>query len=383
MSSIVISVADLDFKMLRTFYLKVDMEYDNRKNAALAILSKLSRDLLEIFKNLGGCLAIPQRDLCTIMLVSTPENMKNQGIMDYLKHQKMTIKLECECDSMAIEKCLPFAFFYFMERVKWFRIGECFVQDGFLWWKQTNLPRIQILTHCSESGHIYVKFTAELIRIHPFEHWILDSDERFADLNSGPITKKIRARWVSCLPKLGKGQLVKIHRKIPDDSPFENYEQMKSYWKKTYGYELPPAEPEVYYDILFHGGQSMLYPLYCVLTGTPEVLPLRHNSTVTREALETFMKAFREANIEICGHPVGSDQKDCQAMKSYLDVMSMQPNAKLQKEVKISRKASIPEVKKIYPKIPMKRTISSDGVPSTSEAVPKKRKRPGFGIEVD
>ncbi|EGT43991.1 hypothetical protein CAEBREN_25311 [Caenorhabditis brenneri] len=247
------------------------MEYDNRKNAALAILSKLSRDLLEIFKNLGGCLAIPQRDLCTIMLVSTPENMKNQGIIDYLKHQRMTIKLECECDSMAIEKCLPFAFFYFMERVKWFR----------------------------------------------------------------------------------------------------------------YGYELPPAEPEVYYDILFHGGQSMLYPLYCVLTGTPEVLPLRHNSTVTREALETFMKAFREANIEICGHPVESDQKDCQAVKSYLDVMSMQPNAKLQKEVKISRKASIPEVKKIYPKIPMKRTISSDGVPSTSEAVPKKRKRPGFGIEVD
>ncbi|EFO99064.1 hypothetical protein CRE_13120 [Caenorhabditis remanei] len=381
MASTVISVASFDIKTLKTYYLKVDMEFDNRKNAALAILNKLCRDFLKVAEQFGGCLALPRRDFCTILVILSPEFMKNEKIIDFLEKQHLTIKLECECDSSVIEESLPFAVFWFMERVKWFRIGDCFVQDGFLWWKQTNLPRIQIKTHCSETGNIYIKFTAEHIRIHPFEHWILDSDERFSDLTSGPISRQIRPRRVACLPKLGKGQIVKIHRKIPE-APFENYEQMMSYWKKSYGYDLPPAEPEVYYDILFHNGQTMLYPLYCVLTGPPDVLPLRSNSKVTKESLETFLKAFREADIEILGQKFNAGtEQDCQAAKCYMEVMSMRPNSKLPKLEKVHRKNSeeMPQIRKIYPKIPIgvKRSISSSTEP------PVKRERRGFSIPVE
>lgn len=369
------------------------MEYDNRKNAALAILSKLSRDLLKICSNFGGCLARPQRDLCTIMLIIDSDKLENEHLVKHLKEHHMTVKMECDCDSDSIEKCLPFAIFYFMEKQKWFRIGECFVQDGFLWWKQTNLPRIQIHTHCSSEGNVYIKFSAEMIRIHPFDHWILDSDERFHDFNSGPISRRIRPRWVSCLPKLGKGRIVKIHRKIPETAPFESYDQMKSYWKKTYGYDLPPSEPEVYYDVLFHNGETMLYPLYCVLTGTPEVLENRVGKTMTSEALALFLKAFKEASIVICGSVLAPEDQDCQAVKAYLDVMSMSAinSSKLKKEEKVTRKSSGGgheehqkpyEIRKIYPKIPVgvKRSISS----SSQSGLPiVKKARPGFSVSVD
>ncbi|PIC51034.1 hypothetical protein B9Z55_001701 [Caenorhabditis nigoni] len=387
MNSQVIPVVTLNMKKLKSVYLSVDMEYDNRKNAALAILSKLSRDLLETCKAFGGCLAIPQRDLCTILLTIDPENLKNEVLVGFLEKQMIKIKLESDCDTLSIESSLPFAVFYFMEKVGWFRIGECFVQGDFLSWNHTNLPRIQIMTHCSERGNVYIKLTAEFVRIHPFEHYILDSDERFTDLHSGPITRKIRRpRWISCLPKLGKGQIVKIHRKIPEDAPFENYTQMMSYWKKTYGYNLPNSEPEVYYDIQFHNGQSMLYPWYCILTGTPEVLPIRANSNVTKDALAMFLKSFKEAGIEICGYKMGSESQDCLAVKSYMDVMSMKPNSNLPKIQKVSRSqpsasSDLPPVRKIYPKIPMKRTASSDA--STSSPNPTKRKRPGFTFSVD
>lgn len=80
------------------------MEYDNRKNAALAILSKLSRfqrrlvwfkinyfrDLLKICSNFGGCLARPQRDLCTIMLIIDSDKLENEHLVKHLKEHHMT-----------------------------------------------------------------------------------------------------------------------------------------------------------------------------------------------------------------------------------------------------------------------------------------------------
>lgn len=90
MSSSVLSVAKFDLKKMKTVYLKVDMEYDNRKNAALAILSKLSRDLLKICSNFGGCLARPQRDLCTIMLIIDSDKLENEHLVKHLKEHHMT-----------------------------------------------------------------------------------------------------------------------------------------------------------------------------------------------------------------------------------------------------------------------------------------------------
>uniref|UniRef100_A0A8R1IKQ6 Uncharacterized protein n=1 Tax=Caenorhabditis japonica TaxID=281687 RepID=A0A8R1IKQ6_CAEJA len=43
MSSIVLAVANLDLAKLRAVYLQVDMVYDNRKNAAYAVLNMISR----------------------------------------------------------------------------------------------------------------------------------------------------------------------------------------------------------------------------------------------------------------------------------------------------------------------------------------------------
>uniref|UniRef100_A0A8R1ESS8 Uncharacterized protein n=1 Tax=Caenorhabditis japonica TaxID=281687 RepID=A0A8R1ESS8_CAEJA len=98
------------------------MVYDNRKNAAYAVLNMISRNLLQTCDPFGGCLACPERDLCSIMLIIEKENLNNENLVEFLKIQKITIKLETECDSFAIEKCLSFSIFWFMEKAKWFRV---------------------------------------------------------------------------------------------------------------------------------------------------------------------------------------------------------------------------------------------------------------------
>ncbi|CAI2311710.1 unnamed protein product [Caenorhabditis sp. 36 PRJEB53466] len=435
MSSTVLSVAKLDFSELETVYLQVDMEYDNRKNAAFAVLSKLSRDILHTCLSLGGCLANPERNLCSIMMIINSEQLKNEELVEFFKAQrifeifgkgaanneqgaaesgkllivasfgimgwarirqgistaptcdrKKKVKIKKECDSFAVEQCLSFTIFYLMEKVDWFRIGDSFVQGDFLSWKKNNIPKIQIKTHCSSSGEIYINFLAEMIRVYPFEHWILDPEERFTDLNSGPITHEIRPRWISCLPKLGKGRIVRVHRRIPETSPFETYAQMKAYWKKTYGYDLPAAEPEVFYDVKFNNGQTMLYPLCCVLSAAPEVIPVRANSTYTKEALALFLKAFKDASIVVCGKPLISEEKESLAVKSYMEVISMQAvnPSRLKKEQKVTRKKEGEQhIRKVYPKIPagVKRSISSSSDEPSSSA--SKKSRPGFNIDCD
>uniref|UniRef100_A0A8R1E7F3 Uncharacterized protein n=1 Tax=Caenorhabditis japonica TaxID=281687 RepID=A0A8R1E7F3_CAEJA len=77
-----------------------------------------------------------------------------------------------------------------------------------------------------------------------------------------------------------------------------------------YGYDLPTAEPEVYYDVLFNNGNTMLYPSYCVLTANPQVLQIRANSAPLKEALALFLKSFKDAEIVVCGTKLSRIEKN-------------------------------------------------------------------------
>lgn len=143
------------------------------------------------------------------------------------------------------------------------------------------------------------------------------------------------------------------------------------------------------------------YPLYCVLTGPPEAVQIRANSTPVKEALALFLKSLKEASLVIFGQPfsrkspesvkvskrstlaVGSE---CEMVKSYMDVVSMRAvnSSKLKKDVKVTRKKEgdmSHQIKKVYPKIPtgVKRSISSSEEPSSSA----KKSRPGFKVDFD
>ncbi|CAI5437948.1 unnamed protein product [Caenorhabditis angaria] len=367
MCSTILSLGKLKMKDLKSYYLQIDMEFDNRKNCPHAMLNKLCRDLLSLAEGFGGCFAEPQNDLSTIHLISKQETIDSERFKDFFKDQRIFIKLENPCDGFSIEKCFKFTFIYYMEKMKWFKMSDSLVQHGFLSWKLTNLPRICIKVHCTSESEIFVKFDAEFIRIFPFEHWLLEKSERFDEkaIKTGPISKTIKPRWVTCLPKLGRGQIIKIHRKIPTSSPFESYNEIKAYWKNTCGYILPAEEPEVYYEVLFQNGENMLYPFFCVLTGPPETMQVRMNAKQLQECLKSFLKDLENAKIFITGVQLKPIKKECQTVKRYLEVLSLPTSGRMKKVEKVSRSAEKRPASpvKIYPM--------------------QRKRRPGSNISVD
>ncbi|CAB3408726.1 unnamed protein product [Caenorhabditis bovis] len=274
MASQILSILQLNIPNLKSVYLQVDMNFDNRSAAPFAITHKLCRDILKIFEDANGCLIAPDDDLSSIHLIINEQMMCEKDFQEFLNVQRIFVKFTTKCDSLAIDKCLRYTFFYWMEERGWCKMNFSAFEP-----------------HCVSSGEVFMKFSAELVKAYPFEEWLLDHIDRFRD--DREVSKRISARWVTCLPNLGKGRIVKMYRQIPESSPFQNYTQMKSYWKNTYGYILPANPPDTYYDVVFQD-KTMLYPFFCVLPTPPQPIPYKKDTDRLANALQEFLKDFRQ-----------------------------------------------------------------------------------------
>ena len=73
------------------------------------------------------------------------------------------------------------------------------------------------------------------------------------------------------LPKMTKGKLVSVSRKITPCEWIKNHEDMRMYWKNTYGYELPSNFGQIFCNISFvrsidnPGYEVFCYPIEVLL----------------------------------------------------------------------------------------------------------------------
>ncbi|XP_023337779.1 uncharacterized protein C18orf63 [Eurytemora carolleeae] len=93
------------------------------------------------------------------------------------------------------------------------------------------------------------------------------------DENEVLYTEHFGNKRVKVLPNLSSASLVSITKKLPENTQFKDWSEMRRYWKNMYGYRLTEddsSEPMVYYNVRFRSTGSILtYPEWTVRSDNP------------------------------------------------------------------------------------------------------------------
>lgn len=96
-----------------------------------------------------------------------------------------------------------------------------------------------------------------------------DDDEVLHDYSFGNMKVKV-------LPNLTPVNLVSISKRIPDNTIFASWQDMRRYWKNMYGYRLTEETdlpPTIFYNVQFRRRSAVLtYPEWCIRRHAPRTL---------------------------------------------------------------------------------------------------------------
>uniref|UniRef100_A0A0K0DHE7 DUF4708 domain-containing protein n=1 Tax=Angiostrongylus cantonensis TaxID=6313 RepID=A0A0K0DHE7_ANGCA len=282
-------LCSIDLESCSVLHLEINQEIDDRSTSPHGVQQKMCRDFLSAFSTYG-ILVAPQRSLKEIMIVGRSDCFSNETVdfQGWLTKEFVTIKASNQADCLSVEKCLRFSIFVWLESHQYYRCGSDLIKGPFLGVTSSTLTRIVLTVHCTSVGEVLLRVSPETVRLYPLTAGLLGN-------------RSEQHRWVFCLPKLSRGQVVTRYRRLPSDSAFANYLEMRAYWKNCHGYDLPLEEPETYYDVLFKGLRSpFLYPDFCVLSSEPEVLHFREEYATTVAAINEVLQAFASKKHHIC-----------------------------------------------------------------------------------
>uniref|UniRef100_W6NBH9 Uncharacterized protein DKFZp781G0119-like n=1 Tax=Haemonchus contortus TaxID=6289 RepID=W6NBH9_HAECO len=283
-------LCSVDLENCRVLHLEINQRVDGRSASPHGVQQKMCRDFLHEFAS-SGTLISPQRSLKEIMVVGRDDFVSNSAtkFQQWLRKQSVTVKSINRADSVSLEDCLRYSLVVWVESHQYYRCGKALLKGPFLEGNPYNLTRIWFVVHCTSSGEVFLRISPETVRLFPLE------SKHIRDSATEP-------RWVYCLPKLGRGQLVGRYRNIPEDSAFANYAQMRAYWKNCHGYDLPLTEPKNYYNVCFNGiRSSFLYPDFCVLSSEPQPIGFLEEQKTALVAVEEFSRSFFSEEHFICG----------------------------------------------------------------------------------
>ncbi|KAK6731677.1 hypothetical protein RB195_007877 [Necator americanus] len=286
----------LNLDACEIFRIEINQSVNGRSAAPHGIQQKICRDFLSVFAP-SGALVAPQRDLKEIIVLASTDFFKGTEFHSWLQKECLEVKQNNRADTHSVEECLRYSIVVWLEPHHYYRCGKALLKGPFL---EPEVQQAVRIFYCTSCGDLFLRVTPEIVRLFRLETWELDE----------PPTGR---KWVYCLPKLGRGQLVEKHSRLPPDCGFATYGEMRAYWKNCYGYDLPLAESEHYYDVWFNGiNNSFLYPDYCVMSSEPVSIQFRDEYTMTRLASEEFCNVFASTEHRICGekaYMVAADPK--------------------------------------------------------------------------
>ncbi|CAD6186418.1 unnamed protein product [Caenorhabditis auriculariae] len=347
-TSLLVSV---NLENLIAVYLKIDMKFDNRHAAEHGVQQQICRDIIQNTSFLKGSMVSPQRDLSSVLLLGKRDIIDSKEFSEWLQQVHLTVFSKEDANSYALEKCTKYSLFCWMQEAGWNKVGTTLMNAKNLFETNTYCPRMKIDLHCTNSGEVYMKTSAEFVSMLFLELWDLGESEKTFRQQS----QNVKSRWVTCLPKLGKGRVVRIHREVPNDSPFSDYSQVKTYWKNVYGYRLPSGPPPFFCDVLFNGERDpFLYPSYCVLSSNPDpVMSMLSREDSLRDALQKFQNDLKSRKMEFFGVACNTSQKVDRSAERFLNVLDMIPNKK-PRLTKDEVKMALPE--KSFPKVEQRKS---------------------------
>ncbi|GMR56235.1 hypothetical protein PMAYCL1PPCAC_26430, partial [Pristionchus mayeri] len=254
---------------------------------------------------IGGVIGYPVvMDVARVVIIIRKEFLEPSSSPSLAVFQEACRVLELKVtsteipDGEVIELCLRYTLCVWLEP-EWCRVGEALVQSTFLYRGRESpndrLAKIEVAVSCSTTGDVLLTLRPSLVRMYIIEPWFLSD---VASLQFDP-------KWACCLPKLGKGKIVGVHRRLPADCPFPSWDHIRHYWANAYGYHLPSHEPEAYYDVLFNGmKKTMVYPYYCVCSGEPEEAPFRMAAEAASQTVAVFEATLNRRRATMLGEEV-------------------------------------------------------------------------------
>ncbi|WKX91178.1 hypothetical protein Q1695_009761 [Nippostrongylus brasiliensis] len=271
----------------RVAYLEINQNVDGRSSSPHGIQYKMCRDFFSEFSG-SGTLVCPLRQLNQLMVVGRADFIPYAPTFQYwTRKQHVSVKTVDRADSLSVAECVRYGIIVWLESHQYYRCGKALIKGPFLSSSAVRAVMIYFDVHCTSLGEIYLRVSPQTVYLSPLEPWQVESTP---------------PRWVFCLPKLGRGQLVGKHTDLPADSGFDSYAQMRAYWKNCYGYDLPLAAPSMFYDVWFNGiRSSFLYPDFCVLSSEPQPIRFRDECGEVQRSLEQFSEALTSGKHTICG----------------------------------------------------------------------------------
>jgi len=152
----------------------------------------------------------------------------------------------------------------------------------------------------------------------------------FANKGIDVITDQhIKNQWCYILPSLKMGKVMEVRREMPGYANFNDYSELKSFWKDSYGYQLP-SRNDYYYGVYFMNmGRTLSYPRSCVLSKKPTIWPCtdniaKHTSHFIKDVNMKFAKVCsQELNFmpksAVLPRTLDSDGNSSQFSNSLLD----------------------------------------------------------------
>ncbi|GMT30971.1 hypothetical protein PFISCL1PPCAC_22268, partial [Pristionchus fissidentatus] len=292
----------LSTAIARSVHLTIDKPTD--RSSAHAEQCATVRSLIG-HQAIGGVIGHPMpRDVATIVIiidkqfvepVSSPSVAAFQEVCKILQLKIKSIDVP---DGELIEQCVKYTLCIWLEP-DWCRVGDALMQSAFLYRSRNSpndrLAKIEVAVSYTAEGEVLLSLSPSLVRVYIVEPWFI----------SDAAALRFDPKWACCLPKLGKGKIVGVHKSLPADCPFKSWAHVRHYWGNAYGYHLPDAEPEAYYDVLFNGmKKTMIYPHYCVISGEPETAPFRLAAEAASQTISVFMATINRRRARMLGEEV-------------------------------------------------------------------------------
>ncbi|CAJ0916066.1 unnamed protein product, partial [Mesorhabditis belari] len=311
------------------------------KASPYAEQQRLARKLLSTPRLSGFCVA-PLRDTTKLVVFGLKRHLDPP--CPELEHLILDFNLSIESvqrpDHTFVEAAIKFTLFFWLEAEGYAKVGDALMpHDSLFAPPHEGMLQIAFNINVSPDYDVDVSFMARMVRVQVLEEWL------FERCNS-----QLQERWVFVLPKLGRGRVVGAHRALPAHSPFATYGQLREYWSESYGYTLPPRDPDCYYDIKFNGMRhTFLYPYFLVWAQKPEPIHFMASMEHERNACKEFLVSLKNCcqGRVIGGFEVDVRLKAGEVNKITASVASLQQR----------RQLMVPKLGPFRPDAPFKRPI--------------------------
>ncbi|RZF42799.1 hypothetical protein LSTR_LSTR014613 [Laodelphax striatellus] len=234
-----------------------------------------------------------------IDIIVSKKNCEQEEFRSYMKSLNLHFASTEQLTLMTYERCLRYSVLARLSPL-WNQVGPYIIpgRDFITETKPMDALRINFVMKESDLHLIMWPVRVKL--------WPMLSEHFAAEpIHQDNTYRLINYTTAFVMPSLKEAEICFLSTKLPENSVFSSYEEVKKYWKNTHGYRLPDEQNGgvTYMSVRFSARLPvMTYPLACLQCHPPTVLKVKNETVVLSEFLGDLLRRMPV----ICGYPFGT-----------------------------------------------------------------------------